>query len=437
MTTYLPGQVASVPLTASNPNAGYTGLSSSSTPSLTNSSVNPNENYNLPTNTGTGGPLTGTTTTQPNPATPVTSTTALTGDALDTYLNDSFQTSPDAVGIMSAYGNQTNAINANLGNSNAATENYYSGQSAEQQITGAANLQTGITNSKGLINPSAMQIIQDQSESLLSSINEQMNTAIASNNSAAAESLANAGAQEMQNLVTARQNFLSNYFSAQTESRAEETQPYTIGLTGAQTQEAQASAAASTAGAALSQAQANSVSQLTPAQVEEALASAGASSAGANQSNASAAQTNALTSFLKTGTTSASDPNVQALVSGAATPQEIQDKYPTSLYGGYAANILSTAQSQGYNLNTGTLSGVSQTQNAQSLGAGGISALGAGATNLLGDWTGSAFSSTPASTSSTAPLTGGTMVTMSGPGGTYSVPSSQVSVFEQNGYTQQ
>lgn len=432
MTTYLPGQLASVPLSVSNPNAGYTGLSSAGPNTGTPTLTNPGSSTSSTSLTGSNPtPTLSSPTTQPNPATPVTGSTALTGDALDSYLENSFNTSPDSVGIMNAYNNQTNAINANLGNSNAATENYYAGQSAESQVQGAANFQTGITNSKGLINPSAMQIIQDQSESLLSSINDQMNTAIASNNSAAAESLANAAATEMTNLVTARQNFLANYFSAQNESRSEASFPLTQAQTQSETQSNLASAAASTAGAALAQAQASQVSALTPAQIEEALASAGASAAGANASNASAEQTNALTSFLKVGTVNSSDPNVQSLINGSATPAEIQDKYPTSIYGGYAASIISAAQSSGYNLNQGTLTAQSQSNTTDALSSGNpfsiLGALGTEAVNSVGSLLsgGSGNSSTPSVTS----------VTMKGPGGTYSVPSSQVSTFENNGYT--
>lgn len=408
--------------TVSNPNANYF-TNNITTPTLSN---------------GAPATLSSSPVTQPNPAAPVTGTPALTGDALNTYLNNQFDNSSESSSILDAYNSQVAATNANLGASNTATQNYYQGQSAEQQIQGGANFQTGITNSKGLVNPGAMQIIQDQSEALLSTINNQLNDAIANNDTAAQQSLSQAAATEVTNLVTARQNFLDNYFSAQNESRSESAFPLTQAQTQSQTTQnlasaaaSQASASESTAAAAYTAAQSKQLTQLTPSEIEENLAAAGASSAGANASNATAAQTQAMTSFLKTGAVGASDPNVVALKNGTATPDEIYTKYPTSVYGGYAASIISQAQLQGYNLNSGTLSAQSQSNTTNALSSGNpfniIGSLGAQGVGTVG-----ALLTGSNTTASTPSLSS---VTMKGPGGTFSVPSSQIPLFTQNGYT--
>lgn len=409
----------------------------SSTPTL--STPTPTVTTPTPTATVTNTPsLTSSTTATPSTPTLTTTNSATSGmsaDQLNTYLNSEFDSSPQSQSIMDAYNSQVAATNANLGASNTATSNYYKGQSAEQQIQGNAAFQSGITNSKGLVNPNAMQIIQDQSESLLSTINEQLNNAIAQNDTSAQQSLSSAAATEVSNLVTARQNFLNNYFASETGQQSAAAFPLTQAQTAANTQATLATGAAtlasgqqSLANAALSNAQAQQTSALTPAQIEEALASAGASSAGANASNATAAQTNALTSYLKQGNVGPTDPNVVALQQGTATPQQIQDKYPTSVYGGYSAAILSAYQAAGGNLNAATLSGQSQLNTTNALSSGNpFGILGAMTTQAA-----SAVGNLLTGSNSTPSLSS---VTMTGPGGTYLVPTSQVSIFQQNGYT--
>jgi hypothetical protein len=90
-----------------------------------------------------------------------------------------------------------------------------------QQYQGALNTQSAITASKGLVNPGAMTVIQNQSNTIIKQLTQTMNDALANNNASLYTATANALATEQSNMITARQNFLSNYFSTQQEARAE------------------------------------------------------------------------------------------------------------------------------------------------------------------------------------------------------------------------
>lgn len=338
--------------------------------------------------------------------------TAAAGDALNSSLNSSFDTSQTASQIVGAYNAQqaANAAGAaaeatsltDTGNANISYE--------EGQTQNTVNQATG--NSKGgIINPGAFGVIQTQSNQQIKLLTQQMNDALANNQASLVTASANALAAETSNMAAARATFLSNYFNTQTEARSEASfqtpeQTQVLALSGQYPQagitptDTLAQAEAKVSGSA----QYQLTQTATQAQITQALAAAAAS-------GATAAQTNALTAFLHQGNVQSTDPNVQALVSNTATPQEIQDKYPTSLYGGYAAAIISAAQGLGYNLNTGTMTGVANNANANSIGGGGLSALGTAGTNLLGEAGSKIFGSTDTTTnpfSLTTPSSSGT-----------------------------
>lgn len=297
--------------------------------------------------------------------------TATTGTNIFNTAQDAFNTSPQESTIMDTYNNSLKAAQgsaaatgtqiADQGNANISYQNE---QSAAQ---GTAALEE---NRGFVVNPGQIKLLSDASTNAVRLLTQQRDDALAQNDSAAAAQYSALALQETTAMTNARTSFLNDYFNSQSEARSEATFPLSQQLTQAQIQEAQAAASSSTAGAALAKAQASQTAALTPAQIEATLAQAGASSAGANASNATAAQTNALTAFLKQGNVGSSDPNVQSLLNKTATPDQIQTKYPSSLYGGYAAAIISAAQAAGYNLNAGTLAGQSQASLTSALSSG-------------------------------------------------------------------
>lgn len=316
---------------------------------------------------------------------PTIGATAATGDALYSSLNSAFDTSPTAQTIMQNYTAQADANNKNLANSNKSLQDYYSGQSAEQQIQGAAAQQSAITASKGLINPSAMGIIQDQSNALLASINKQMSDAIASNNSSAAEQLSNAAATEMTNMVAARQNFLSNYFATQSGAQSEASFQTPI-------QQAVMSLASTYPQAGILPSDTISTAQLkvtqTPqylqnvqlgqANIKAALAGASASSAQAAASGAQAGLTNTqnqqaqveLQDLQQSGQYSS---DVQSLVHGADNDATLQAKYgnyPNGIGPIIIANIENSARAQGWNPQQSALTSLAQKTNTEAANSG-------------------------------------------------------------------
>lgn len=319
------------------------------------------------------------------PSNPTIGSTAATGDQLYNSLNDQFNDSPTAQTIMQNYAAQSANTNTNLANSNTATQNYYSGQSAEQQIQGAAALQSATTASKGLVNPSAMGIIQDQSLALLSTINNQMNDAIASNNSAAAEQLSNAAATETSNLVAARQNFLNSYFQTQTATQSEASfqTPVQQAVMSLATQYPQAGilptddmATAQQKITATPQYQQNIA--LGQANIKAALATANASNASASASSAAAGLTSTqqqqaqveLQALQQSGQYSS---DVNSLLSGSATDATLQSKYgsyPGGMGGIIVANIENAAQAQGWSPQQSSLTSLAQKTNAEAANSG-------------------------------------------------------------------
>lgn len=141
------------------------------------------------------------------------------------------------------------------------------------------------------------------------------------------------------------------------------------------------------------------------AQISLAGAQAGEASAGAAASSASAAQTRTLTGLINgsgsAGTAYQAD--VQALLDGTATPAQIQTKYanyPGGTGGAIAAQILSAAQAQGYNVNEGTLSGEAQQSQTNALNSGNLF-------DMLGGWATQGINAAGRTLSSFGPSTSG------------------------------
>jgi hypothetical protein len=171
------------------------------------------------------------------------------------------------------------------------------------------------------------------------------------------------------------------------------------------------------------------------AQIALAGAQAGEASAGAAASSASAAQTRTLTGLmtnapagdqmilagLSNGTYSISDlPN---LINSSVDPQGVKRITEEFLAGGGNA-VQNEAQA------------AATKENAANVGAGGYTGAATAATNVFSNFLSGAFGSSPLSASRSLTSTP-SMVIMTGPGGTYSVPSNQVSIMQKNGYTTQ
>lgn len=359
------------------------------------------------------------------------------GGQLSTGLNNAFEGSDQYTGILQRYNSAQTATAANT----ATTGNYITGmyggdinyQKLQNNVeqAGAKEARTGFAT-----NVAMLTNLQAQGAQRVKQLTDQANQALMANNSAGAAALSDLAVKEQDAITNARTSFLTNYFGAQSEARSEASfqtpeQQSVLTLSGQypdagidptdslSTAEAkikssptyssnlakvnqdiasaQAAAQASLASAAAS-----------PIEAQAALTSAGASAtsaaATANLSGAQADYQRTLTGFLGSGGSAApaTDPDVQSLLNNTATPQQIDDKYPTNIYGGKAASIISGAQANGYNLQTGTNSGVAAAANAANLGAGGYSGATTAATNWLSSWLGKATGGT--TTSSTPSL---------------------------------
>ncbi len=135
--------------------------------------------------------------------------------------------------------------------------------------------------------------------------------------------------------------------------------------------------------------------------------------------------------------TPSADPDVQGLVNGSETIDTLHQKYdgyPDNTGAMIISQKVNQAQAQGYNPYKAGLKASADKANATSLGGGGLGAVSTAATNVFGGFLNGAFGANPLGNSPTRSLTPST-VTMTGPGGTYSVPTSQVATMKQHGYT--
>ena len=386
--------------------------------------------------------------------------TASAGDALNSSLNSSFNNSDTADTIMSAYNAQQAANTAgaatagkqitDLGNQNI--------QYAQGQNQDTVNQATG--NSKGgIINPGAFGVIQKQSNEQIRQLTVQMNDALANNQASLVTASANALAAETTAMSQARASFLSNYFSTQTEARAEASfqtpeQQQVLSLSGTYPD------AGITTGMTLAQAQAavQSNSQLyklgltstkagitaAGASAQASLGAAAASSASAGLSSAQTTQQKIINDFMA-GNTAQFSGDVSGLISGSTTDATLHAKYdnfPGGAGTAIIANIESQAQSKGWSPQSSLLKSNAQSEQNSALnsgnpftlvGAGFTQAAGAvgsaltGSGSVLGN-TLSGMKNPPAGATGT--LSNGTKVTFNANG---TITDAQGNQYDQNG----
>lgn len=338
----------------------------------------------------------------------LTGTSAMSGDQLNTYLNNEFDNSGTDQTIMGTY-NAGVAANTQAAEANAQVLTD-TGQAniSNQNYQGALNTQDAITASKGLINPGAMTVIQNQSNNIVRQLTQQMNDALANNQASLASTNANLIAQENTNMITARQNFLSNYFSTQQEARAEASfqtpeQTQVLTLSG------QYPNAGITPTDTLAQAEAKITAspqyQLTQAATKSTIS---AQNAAAGLSGAQATQTQIINNLMN-GVAGSTDAAVQQLMLNQSNPtlgtsaEQLQANL-ANMPGGPALynKIIQAAQAQGYNQAGATLGNTAATTNTQSLSSGGIGTAGTELTNFINSFTGKS-GITPANPFSLAP----------------------------------
>lgn len=138
-----------------------------------------------------------------------------------------------------------------------------------------------------------------------------------------------------------------------------------------------------------------------------------AANAAAGASSASAAQTRTLTGLISGATTGGgnADQDVQDLLAGRLTPDQLQAKYanyPGGSGGAIAAGILSKAQAQGYNVQSGTLAGDAAARRTAAANSGSlIPSLTIAGQNAFGDVSSRlGFGSTPSLSASLNPKVG-------------------------------
>lgn len=308
--------------------------------------------------------------TKPSPATSGTEAATPTRSLSSTYdptqgaqlmndLNSQYEGSQTNQGILSRYkdaqrttGEQYQATGKYLQTQYGQDIDYQKEQN-QYGITGVREAQRGFGTSPALLNN-----MQQQADQRVKKLTDQSNAALMANNTAAAAALSDLAVKEQDAITSARTNFLNQYFAAQGETRAEAQFQPTLENLMAQT--------------GLSKAQAAAI----PDQVRAALMSASAAQTGAGAAvigaqaqsqlaGAQSAQTRMLTDYLSgSGAGGANqEQDVQSLIAGSITPQQLQEKYqnfPGGFGGAIANNIMAKAQAQGYSVNQGTLSGLAQ-----------------------------------------------------------------------------
>lgn len=368
--------------------------------------TNPNSSFQVPpTLAGTPAASTGASTPS---LTGTPGATGATAPGLDSFMSSQYD--PYAQTIMGQYSQAQSATAAGAASQaqNITDQgNYNLGYQSEMdqaQGTQALESQRGFA-----VNPGAIKILQDSSTKRIKDLTQQMNDALANNQTSLASSLASLSLQENTALTNARTTYLNQYFQGQQEQRAEQS---------FQTPEQQAVMTLSTnnpgAGIlptdSLAQAQAKVTSSPTyqlglktsQAGISLAGAQAGQASAGAVLATTQAQQQSIINKFMSGDTTQfASD--VAGLKNGSSSDATLHAKYDNFPGGAGAAIIASIeaqAQAQGWSPQQSMLNTQSQSANAQSLGSGGYTALSAGGTNLLGSFLGQGFGSNPMSQTS-------------------------------------
>jgi len=369
------------------------------------------------TSTGNTPSLTSSNPTQTSPTPTLTGPTALSGDALNAYLNNSFNNSGQPQTIIDSYNSavaadtaasQANAkVLTDTGKANISNQNYNAAISTENQ----QDSQRG-----GVMNPGAMSVIQNQSNNIVRQLTQQMNDALANNQASLASTNANLIAQENTNMITARQNFLSNYFQTQQEARAQASfqtpeQQQVITLSG------QYPNAGITPQDTLAQAEQKITGSAQYKLGQSAIVS-GINLQGSQAGLASvqAQQTSIINKFMS-GNTVQFKPDIDGLVNGSVTDQTLHAKYdnfPGGAGGAIIASIEAQAQSQGWNPQASKLKADAQSQQNSALNSGNpFTLFGAGVTQSLSA-AGSAFTGPGSIYNTFKPNTTGAGVTSSG-----------------------
>ena len=328
------------------------------------------------------------------------------------------------------------------------TGNYNLGyQSDMDKAQGTSALESG----RGfVVNPGQLSILQEQSTKRIRDLTTQMNDALANNNTAVASKLADLALQENTAITNARTTFLNQYFQGKQEQRAEQSfqTPQQTAITSLISQYPDAGLSPNddlaTAQAKIrnspsyklniSKGETDITTAIQNAQSAATSASASATSANAARTLAiPQAQYQNIINGIAQGDPGSVGTMADQLIANqndptkGTTPEQLQStlsQLPGGI-GGFRYNqVIQAAQAKGYNQAGATLGNTAAETNTRSLSQGGFSTFGTGLTNL-----GSAFLKGAGGLNSSSLTT-----VMTGPGGTYQVPNSQVEFFKQNGY---
>ena len=349
-----------------------------------------------------------------------------TGTNLGNSLESSFEGSQPYQSILSSYNNATGATAGQYSAAGSQIATEYGQNAAYQGQENRIALDQTMTGRSLATNTALLADQQDQADQRIKNINDQMNAALAANNTSAASALADLAVKEQSTITDARTSFLNTYFQSQAEARSEASfqtpeQQAALKLAG------QYPDAGITAQDTLAQAQAKVQNSklyqagitATKAGAAASLGAAAASSAAALASKASATQTQAITDLMS-GTNSAAGEayfahqlalNQQDPTTGM-TLDQVQSQISSNLPGGASYGVMTAIQQQATSAGwSGAGSAIGNTKtlaNAQSIGGGGLGGAMTGATNFLGNYANSTFGSNPFSTTGSTPSTNST-----------------------------
>lgn len=358
---------------------------------------------------GVNNTLPGTNTTTPQTSGARTLYDPTSGTNLNTALNSSFDTSDQYSGILDRYNQAQQATATNTQQTGSYISNQYGQNENYQKQQNNVEQQSELEGRTGFATSiAALTNLQAQGAQRVKQLTDQANQALMANNTQGAQALSDLAVQEQTALTTARTNFLTNYFAAQGEARSEASfqtpeQQQVMALASqypdaniqptdsqeqaeakvkasptytATLQKAQQDVQTAQAQAALYTAQGLAIPDQVKAQLESAQAALSSAAAANVSAAAQSLQTRTLVDQVNGTGSGGHQADITALQNGTATPQQIQDKY--SYLGQYspAANIISQAQSGGYNLNQGTITGQAQAAQTAALNSGNLFNLG-------------------------------------------------------------
>jgi len=333
--------------------------------------------------------------------------------SLGKSLNNQFEQSDQYTGILDRYNQAQGATAANTQQTGQYISSMYGGNIDYEKLQTGVAKQGALESRRGFAtNVAALTNLQKQGDQRVKALTDQANQALMANNAAGAQALSDLAVQEQTAITTARTNFLNQYFATQQEARSQASfrtpeQTAAIALAqqypdagiapGDDLQAAQQKILQSPvyknaqqkvlqdiesakAQALLNSTQAQYLPEQVKAQLMQAAASQTSAGAAVTSANAQAQlagaqseQTRFLTDMYKGGGTGGQAQDVSGLLNGSITPQSLQAKYANVPNGGLiVSNILSQAQSQGYNLNSGTLAGLAQQKQTETLNSGNL-----------------------------------------------------------------